>query len=172
MKVRGARLGATIAAIAIVTAISTAGPTRADEALVARGEYLAHIMDCTGCHTAGSMSGKPDMAHYLGGGDVGFHIPGLGIFWPPNLTADEATGLGPWSVDDIVRAVRTGETPDGRILAPIMPVASYGKLSDEDAIALATYLKSLPAVSNEVPEPVGGPDDATAPYMTVVVPAP
>jgi mono/diheme cytochrome c family protein len=172
MNIRTARLGAIAAAVTAVTAISAIEPTRADEALVARGEYLAHIMDCTGCHTPGSMSGNPDMAKYLAGGDVGFEIPGLGIFWPRNLTSDEATGLGAWSVDDIIKAVRTGETPDGRILAPIMPVASYGKLSDEDAIALATYLKSLPPVSNQVPDPAGGPDDAKAPYMSVVVPAP
>jgi len=171
MKIRIARLGTLIVAVA-ATAISTAEPVRADEALIARGEYLAHIMDCTGCHTPGSMSGKPDMARYLGGGDVGFQIPGLGIFWPPNLTSDEATGLGSWSVEDIVTAVRTGETPDGRILAPIMPVASYGKLSDDDAIALATFLKNLPAVSNDVPDPAGGPEDAKAPYMTVIVPVP
>ena len=172
MKFRVARLGTTVATIATVTAMSMAGPTRADEALIARGEYLAHIMDCTGCHTPGSMSGNPDMARYLGGGDMGFEIPGLGIFWPSNLTSDEATGIGSWTVDDIVTAVRTGETPDGRILAPIMPVASYGKLNDDDAIALATFIKSLPAVSNAVPDPVASAGEAKLPYFTVVVPSP
>ncbi len=144
----------------------------ADEAQIARGDYLVRIMDCTGCHTPGVMSGKPDMAKYLAGGDVGFEIPGLGIFWPPNLTADDETGLGSWSAEDIVRAVRTGETPDGRILAPIMPYHSYAALSDEDAMALAAYIKSLPPVSNQVPDPVGGPGDAKAPYLTVAVPVP
>jgi mono/diheme cytochrome c family protein len=172
MKARTARLGALIATAVAATALSTAEPVRADEALIARGDYLARIMDCTGCHTPGTMSGNPDMTMYLAGGDVGFEIPGLGIFWPRNLTPDQETGLGSWSVDDIVRAVRTGETPDGRILAPIMPYKSYVALSDEDGLALATYLKSLAPISNQVPDPAGGPGDATQPYQSIVVPAP
>ncbi len=44
-----------------------------------RGEYLATIMDCTGCHTPGTFLGKPDMQRYLGGSEVGFQIPGLGF---------------------------------------------------------------------------------------------
>lgn len=167
-----ARLGILAAIVGASLATATVGLARADDAQIARGDYLARIMDCTGCHTPGVMMGQPDMARYLGGGDVGFHLPGLGIFWPPNLTPDEATGLGAWSTDDIVRAVRTGETPDGRILAPIMPYHSYVALNDEDAMALAIYLKSLPALSNQVPDPAGGPDDAKGPYLTVVVPAP
>jgi len=142
----------------------------ADEAQLARGEYLATIMDCHGCHTPGSLLGEPDPDRHLGGSDVGFFLPGLGIFYPPNLTPDVETGIGSWSVDEIVTAVRTGERPDGRLLAPIMASASYGALTDEDAVALVTYLKSLPPVSHKVPEPVGGPEDATAPYMTVVFP--
>jgi hypothetical protein len=61
-----------------------AGPAAAQE--VARGAYLASIMDCGGCHTPGAIGGKPDLEHSLGGGTVGFEIPGLGIFYPPNLT--------------------------------------------------------------------------------------
>jgi mono/diheme cytochrome c family protein len=127
-------------------------------------------MDCTGCHTPGTMVGQPDMARYLGGGDVGFYLPGLGIFWPPNLTSDAETGLGGWTDEQIIGAVRTGERPDGRILAPIMPYMSYAALSDEDAQALVAYLRTLPHIPNKVPDPVAGPDDAAAPYMLVVVP--
>ena len=70
-----------------------------------RGEYLARIMDCTGCHTPGALMGKPDQARYLAGSDIGFHLPGLGYFYPPNLTPDKETGLGAWSEADIVRAL-------------------------------------------------------------------
>jgi mono/diheme cytochrome c family protein len=80
--------------VAMVVALGSAGIARAAEDPIARGKYLAEIMDCTGCHTPGSMQGKPDMARYLGGGDVGFEIPDLGIFYPPNLTPDPETGLG------------------------------------------------------------------------------
>ncbi len=91
-----------------------------------RGEYLATIMDCTGCHTPGTFLGKPDMQRYLGGSEVGFQIPGLGIFYPPNLTPDPETGLGKWSEADVIKAVRTGVRPDRRQLAPIMPYHFYG----------------------------------------------
>ena len=43
-------------------------------------------MDCTSCHTPGTFLGKPDMQRLLAGSEVGFQIPGLGIFYPPNLT--------------------------------------------------------------------------------------
>ena len=44
----------------------------------------------------------PDMMRYLGGSEVGFEIPGLGTFYPPNLTPDPETGLGNWSEEQIV----------------------------------------------------------------------
>jgi mono/diheme cytochrome c family protein len=134
-----------------------------------RGAYLARIMDCGGCHTPGAMAGKPDLEHALAGGTVGFELPGLGIFYPPNLTPDE-TGLGAWSEADIVHALRTGTRPDGRQLAPIMPWRSYEALTDEDAALLAAYLKSLPSVAHKVPGPVGPGGTAPAPYLTAVIP--
>ena len=135
-----------------------------------RGEYLARIMDCTGCHTPGALMGKPDQARYLAGSDIGFHLPGLGYFYPPNLTPDKETGLGAWSEADIVRAVRTGVRPDGRMLAPVMPWHSYAALTDNDARDLAGYLKGMAPVRNAVPA-LAGPDATPAsPYLTVVVP--
>jgi len=135
-----------------------------------RGEYLSRIMDCTGCHTPGALAGKPDMARFLGGSDIGFELPGLGVFYPPNLTPHPDAEISTWSVDDIVRAVRTGERPDGRILAPIMPWHSYGALSDEDARALADFLKTLPPVAHATPAPVGPGEKPPLPYLTVVAP--
>jgi mono/diheme cytochrome c family protein len=78
-------------------------------------------LGCGDCHTPGYFLGKPDMARNLGGSDVGFAIPGLGVFVPPNLTPDKETGLGNRTAKQIVTAVTTGKTPDGRMLAPIMP---------------------------------------------------
>jgi mono/diheme cytochrome c family protein len=137
---------------------------------VPRGAYLARIMDCGGCHTTGALVGQPDPARHLAGSTVGFAIPGLGIFYPPNLTPDAETGLGGWSEADIVKAVRTGVRPDGRELAPAMPWRSYAALSDADALALAGYLKSLPPVRHAVPPPVGPSERPKAPYLAVVAP--
>src|SRR5215470_17803835 len=87
--------------------------TRAEDA-VKRGEYLVHVISCGDCHTPGSLAGKPDMARYLGGCSIGFQIPGLGVFYAPNLTPDPETGLGKWSEADIVTALRTVVRPNGR----------------------------------------------------------
>jgi len=159
------RLLLGVAALALLS-----GTAWAQQDRLKRGEYLATIMDCTGCHTPGTFLGKPDMARYLGGSEVGFQIPNVGIFYPPNLTPDRETGLGAWSEADIVKAVRTGVRPDGRMLAPVMPYHSYGKLNDADAQALAGYIKSLKPVSHKVPGPFGASEKPTAPYLSVVMP--
>src|SRR5262245_20684144 len=81
------------------TATSNAGPEP-----VERGRYLVTVMACTDCHTPGSFMGMPDMSMFLGGQEVGFERPGLGVFYPPNLTPDPSTGLGNWTEAQIVAA--------------------------------------------------------------------
>jgi mono/diheme cytochrome c family protein len=157
---------ATLAACSLLLSV----PSAVAQSQTQRGEYLVTIMDCTGCHTPGTFLGKPDLQRPLAGSEVGFQIPGLGIFYPPNLTPDPETGLGKWSEADIIKAVRTGVRPDGRQLVPIMPYHSYGKLTDGDARALVGYLKSLKPVRNQVPGPVGANEKPSAPYLTVVMP--
>lgn len=153
-----------------VLLISSAGLSAHAATSLERGEYLVNIMDCTGCHTYGAMAGKPDPARWLAGSDIGFEIPGLGVFYPRNLTSDRETGLGTWSEADIIMAIRHGVRPDGRELAPVMPWPSYGYLSDEDAAAVAAYLKSLPPVQFKAPGPYAPGETPAAPYFTVVLP--
>jgi mono/diheme cytochrome c family protein len=130
----------------------------AQQAQAERGKYLVSIAGCNDCHTPGYFFGKPDMNRYLGGSEVGFEIPGLGVFHGPNLTPDPETGLGNWSVGQIVTALQTGKRPDGRELAPIMPWRAFANLTKDDATAIAVFLKSLPPVKNKVPGPFG-PND-------------
>src|SRR5580700_6995994 len=120
---------------------------------VARGQYMVKVMGCGDCHTPGGLSPKPDMTRLLAGSDADFIIPGLGVFVPPNLTPDKATGLGGWTTDQIVAAFTTGATPSGRTLGPAMPWTDFANLSKADATDIALYLQSLPAVSNAVPGP-------------------
>ena len=155
--------------ISLLLAVLVPGTARADEAQVERGRYLAQISGCSDCHTPGYFLGQPDTARFLGGSDVGFEIPGLGTFYGPNLTP-EPTGLGNWSADEIVTAIRTGATPDGLGLAPVMPWPNLSALSDEDAYAIAAYLQSLDPVANEVPGPVPPGEPAPAFVMRVVPP--
>jgi mono/diheme cytochrome c family protein len=163
--------------LGIVTMITAAmlilwatAPSAADRKLIERGKYLVTLGGCLDCHTPGYFFGKPDMDRFLGGSEVGFEIPGLGVFHGPNLTPDRETGLGNWSEKDIIRAVRTGVRPDGRELAPIMPWRAFASLTDTDAQAIAAFLKSIPPVSNKVPGPFGASERPTSFVMKVVAP--
>ena len=165
-KVRYALTAAAVAAIAGGAFIKT---TAAQNAQVERGKYLVNVAGCIDCHTAGYFFGKPDMARYLGGSEVGFEIPGLGVFHGPNLTPDPDTGLGKWTIDQIVAALQTGKRPDGRELAPIMPWRAFANLTKDDATAIAVFLKSIPVVKNKVPGPFG-PNDKPTEFVMKVVP--
>ena len=155
--------------LSVLTMAATAATALAQDA-TKRGQYLVAIMDCAGCHTDGALAGKPDPALHLAGSGIGFGAPGLGIFYPPNLTPDPETGLGGWSEAEMATAIRTGVRPDGRELAPMMPWRSYAALTDEDALAVAAYLKSLPPVRHAVPPPTGPDAKAPAPYLGVIMP--
>ena len=143
---------------------------QAAEAPLSRGAYLTTTMGCGDCHTPGYFLGKPDTAHPLSGSDVGFQVPHLGYFWGPNLTPDAETGLGNWTIAQIVTALRTGVRPDGRVLAPPMPWRNLAVLTDADAKAIDGYLKSLPPTQHRVPGPLGADAKPTAPYLTVKMP--
>jgi mono/diheme cytochrome c family protein len=138
---------------------------------VKRGEYLVTIMSCADCHTPGYFFGKPDETRKLAGGDVGFFIPELGYFYGRNLTPDRQTGLGDWTDEEVVTAMRTGVRPDGRVLSPNMPWQAFAKLSDDDANAIVAYLRTLKPVSNVVPPPAGPHEKAPGPFLAVTMPA-
>jgi mono/diheme cytochrome c family protein len=140
------------------------------QTLVERGKYLASFGGCMDCHTPGYFFGKPEMQRYLGGSEVGFEIPGLGVFYGPNLTPDKETGLGNWTDEQIVAAMQKGVRPDGRVLAPIMPWRALANLTKEDAGAIVAYLRSLPPVRNKVPGPFGPSEEPTSFVMKIVPP--
>ena len=113
---------------------------------VVRGRYLTTIMSCNDCHTPGYFYGAPDTTRLLSGSDLGWVGP-WGVVHARNLTPDSATGIGTWTSEQIVHALRTGNTPDGSQLAPIMPWMNYSSILDQDdAMAIAAFLKSLPPV--------------------------
>jgi mono/diheme cytochrome c family protein len=159
---------ATTLRVALTASVLLAVPASADDAQVARGHYLVTIAGCSDCHTPGALLGSPDMKRYLGGSDVGFAIPGAGVFVGQNLTPDRETGLGKWTGGQIIAAFRTGKTPEGRELSPVMPYPALSHLTDADAQAIVAFLKSLPAVSNEVKN--FGPNDKVTISVSTVLP--
>ena len=144
-------------------------PAFADQSEIDRGKYLATLAGCSDCHTPGAMLGTPDANRLYGGADVGFGIPGVGVFVGPNLTPDKRTGLGGWTDAEIIAAMTTGKRPDGRLLSGVMPFQALSHLSASDAAAIVAYLRSLPPVGNAAPGPFG-PNDKPGLPVSVIVP--
>jgi mono/diheme cytochrome c family protein len=126
-------------------------PDPSDKA--ARGDYLVNsVMGCTDCHTpVDPTTGAPQMDKYLAGRQP-YEGP-WGIVYGRNITPDQETGIGTWTEEEIIRAIMSGVSKDGRRLI-FMPWFNYVTLKSEDAAAVAYYLKNvLPPVKNEIPAP-------------------
>jgi mono/diheme cytochrome c family protein len=160
----------TAVRLVVLTASLLALPSyAAEKSQVSRGEYLVTIGGCNDCHTPGYFFGKPDMERFLGGSDVGFEIPGLGVFAGPNITPDKETGIGRWTPEQIVAAIQTGIRPDGRVLAPIMPWHAFAHLAKDDAMAIAAFLQTVEPVKNKVPGPFK-PGEKVPTFMFRILP--
>jgi mono/diheme cytochrome c family protein len=118
---------------------------------LARGSYLVNqAMACGACHTprqGGTLLGGERPDRVLAGTTLELRPGGIKV-WAPNLTPDVETGLGGWSDDEIMRAVRDGVGKDGRLMFPMMPFSSYQHVSDEDLRAVVAYLRSVRPVKN------------------------
>src|ERR1700729_4426400 len=110
---------------------------------IKRGEYLARAADCLVCHTA------PGGAAYAGG--LAIPLP-FGTLYSTNITPDKDTGIGSYSDQDFLDALRRGKRRDGAHLYPAMPFTSYTYITDADGLAIKAYLFSLPAVHATVPD--------------------
>jgi len=116
------------------------------------GRYVTwHASGCAECHTPRfPESGQLDRTRLMAGGLFAFPEHGF-TTTAPNLTPDEATGIGRWTEDQFVTAVRTGTRPDGTVMLPFMPWPAYAKWRDEDLRAVWLYLRSTTAASHGVP---------------------
>jgi mono/diheme cytochrome c family protein len=105
-----------------------------------RGQYLAKVGGCGGCHT----EDKKDATPFAGGRVL--KTP-FGIFYGPNITPHPDAGIGRWTEADFVRAMRHGERPDGENYFPAFPYPSFTRIADEDLRDLRAYLQALPPSS-------------------------
>ena len=151
----------------------------ASEAL-ARGKYLVTVAACHDCHTPLKMTPegpRPDMDRMLSGHPETLVLPPAptmpdgpwqnafaatntawagpwGVSFTANLTPDRETGLGKWTLRNFSETIRTGRhLGRGREILPPMPIPMYRNFTDQDLAAIFTYLQSIPAVKNRVPEP-------------------
>lgn len=96
---------------------------------------------CASCHAAEGAEGADRLV--LSGG-MAFASP-FGTFHAPNISPDEAQGIGGWSALDLLNAMRHGTSPDGRHYYPVFPYSSYIHASAQDVLDLHAYLMTLPA---------------------------
>jgi len=178
-----AAVSALLALVVLGGATVRAGDEGAapDAAKVERGSYLVQFGGCNDCHTPwkmGENGPEPDLDRMLSGhpqdlpitaqADLGEGIwmaatsttftawsGPWGVSFTRNLTPDDETGLGTWSEQEFIDTLRNGRRRGiGRELLPPMPWPGIGKLSDEDLAAIYAYLRTIPAVSNRVADPV------------------
>jgi mono/diheme cytochrome c family protein len=150
---------------------------------IERGKYLVTLGGCHDCHSPKvfqSGQPEPDPARLLSGHPASEKVPPIpagviapdkwaaltgshftvwagpwGVSFTANLTPDQATGLGSWTEDMFIKAIRTGKHQgEGRAILPPMPWPMYSQMTDEDLKAVFAYLRSLPPIKNPVPEPI------------------
>jgi cytochrome c2 len=122
-------------------------PTR-----LARGEYLANCVTvCMDCHSTrdwNKFSGPPVKGTLGKGGetfDQKFGFPGS--FYSKNITP---AGIGNWTDGELLRAISSGVTKNGKAIFPVMPHANYGKMDKEDLFSIIAYLRTLNPIENNV----------------------
>jgi mono/diheme cytochrome c family protein len=122
--------------------------------LLRRGEYLVHAEMCGLCHTQINRTGiyRGDDFYLAGGMRVGAYPHG--VFVSRNLTSDDETGVGKWTETQIVNALRNGRAPDRLLNLWCMPWFYLHYLTEDDATAIARYLKDLRPVHNRIPPPL------------------
>ena len=111
------------------------------EANADRGRLVFHAGGCASCHAAEGASG--DAMLLLTGGQA--FPSAFGTFRASNISSDPVYGIGGWSAQDLLNAMRAGVSPDGRHYYPAFPYASYARAGAQDILDLHAYLMTLPA---------------------------
>lgn len=132
-----------LALAALSAGAQAAPPAQEIEGDPTRGEYIFNAAAGCGCHMG--------QAGFLAGGGK-YDLGPLGVVYAKNITSDEETGIGKWTEDEIVTAIRTGKMPNGEMLFPVMPYPTFSGMSDQDAYDLAAFIKTVPPIKNEVPK--------------------
>jgi mono/diheme cytochrome c family protein len=180
-----ALIAATLTAAAVVG--FTAATSHEDK--VKRGKYLVTIAGCNDCHTpmkVGPNGPELDWSRMLSGHPEELVMPpapelpegpwastfaatntawsgAWGVSFTANLTPDKDTGLGRWSLRNFKDTIRTGRhLGRGRPILPPMPIPMYKHMTDADLEAVFSYLQTIPAVRNDVPDPLPPPAAALA----------
>ena len=154
--------------------------------IVERGKWLVMVGGCADCHSPkvfGPEGPMPDTTRFLSGSPAGTKVPDIpfdamgpdkwgalttpdltvwagpwGVSFTMNLTPDVATGLGSWTPEMFMKALRTGKhMGEGRPILPPMPWPAIGQLKESDLRAIFAYLRTLKPIANAIHEPIAPP---------------
>ncbi len=120
-----------------LVASSVGAAWAAGPADVARGKYIFGAAAGCGCHT--EPKGQPNA------GGKKFEGP-FGTVYSTNITPDRQTGIGAWTDEQIITAIRLGRRPTGERLLPVHPFTSFNGMAEEDVQALVAFLRTVPPV--------------------------
>ena len=151
------------------------------EMRVERGKYLVNLGGCNDCHSPKVMTARgpvPDTTKLLSGspgavtamdfnpnmvsqgqwlvsrGDLTAWVGPWGVSYTANLTPDKETGLGNWTEDRFIKALRSGKhLGEGRPILPPMPWEAIGQIKDDDLKDIFAYLQSVKPINNKVTDP-------------------
>jgi hypothetical protein len=183
MNARSVILCAVCLLVCLLLVSAGASAQAKGSSLVARGKYLVTLAGCTDCHSPKVMTPMgpvPDTTRLLSGHPASDKLPVLakgligpdqwgavcsgdftawvgpwGTSYTANLTPDKTTGLGSWTVDMFIKAIRTGKhMGEGRNILPPMPWPNFRQATNVDLKAIFAYLQSLPPIENAVPDPI------------------
>jgi mono/diheme cytochrome c family protein len=126
-----------------MAAVARPAPETIDPSVVEKGARLAAVGNCIACHT---VHGGEAFA-----GGLGVPTP-FGTIYSTNITPDEATGIGNWSLEAFARALREGVDREGHHLYPAFPYDHYTLASDDDTEALYAYLMTRQPVEAVAPD--------------------
>ncbi len=132
---------------------------------VAQGEYLTSLMHCVMCHTPMDEKGPVMAKAWQGGFEFDIPMFGEGKLYSTNITQAKKTGLGDWTDEQILAAIKEMKKKDGSMINPPMAMYQQGwfGLTETDGNNIVAFLRTIPAVENKVPKstfkakPMGGP---------------
>ncbi len=157
----------SIFALAVLAVFSGSGLAIAQtkEELLSRGKYIFTAIQGCGCHTSRNRDGSYNMNMYLAGApsnpppkgpppNTGWRNARWKRLYAKNITPDPETGIGKWTESDFITAMRTGLTPDRKILDPFMPWGHFKGITDRDLKAMWAYLRTVKPIKSKVPKSI------------------
>jgi cytochrome c553 len=169
--------------VMLAYAVSQPTSKRPSVEQIKQGAYLVNVGGCNDCHSPKIYTAKgpiPDTTRLLSGAPHDSKVPPIpagvlapdkwgalcnsdmtvwagpwGVSFAANITPDNLTGIGAWTEDAFIAAMRTGKhLGAGRDILPPMPWINYALLHDSDLKAIFAYLKSLKPIANQVSDPI------------------